>query len=117
MATVKTVQEATAIGEFRMAAVLKQRFGIELSPRTCGRIMAKNRDLYGIGVSLPRPEKPRKRMPFATHIPHRWWSVDLCYIEKHRLPDVDGSVYIWTILDRQTAARARGNGEESERGG
>jgi hypothetical protein len=25
--------------------------------------------------------------------------VDCCYIEKHRLPGVTGSVYIWTILD------------------
>jgi hypothetical protein len=38
-------------------------------------------------------------MPFATAIPHRWWSVDLCYIEHHHVPNMSGPVYIWTILD------------------
>src|SRR5262249_45842757 len=55
------------------------------------------------------PTKPKKPMPFATNIPHRWWSVDLCYIEKHRLPNTPGPVYIWTILDnasRQIVASA-----------
>jgi putative transposase len=97
--TVKALQEESAIGAFRMAAALKQRYGIDLSPRTCGRIMAKNRDLYGIRVTLSAPRKPKKPMPFATHIPHRWWSVDLCYIEQHHVPNVAGPLYIWTILD------------------
>src|SRR5262249_39094295 len=97
--TVKTMQEETDMGEFRMAATLKQQYGIALNPRTCGRIMAKNRDLYGSGLPLPVPPKPKRRMPFATQIPHRWWSVDLCYIEQHGLPGIAGPVYIWTILD------------------
>src|SRR5262249_47355483 len=68
-------------------------------------------DLYGSGRLFPMlaSEKPKKRMPFATRIPHRWWSVDLCYIEHHRLPDLAGPVYIWTILDnasRQIVASA-----------
>jgi hypothetical protein len=53
--------------------------------------------------------QPKKPMPFATSISHRWWSVDLCYLEKHRLPDTPGPVYIWTILDnasRQIMASA-----------
>jgi len=104
VATVKALQEETAIGAFRMAAALKQQYGIELSPRHCGRIMAKNRDLYGIGLPPPAPEKPTKRMPFATRIAHRWWSVDLCYIEQHRLPNITGPVYIWTILDNASRA-------------
>jgi transposase len=99
VATIKALQEETAIGEFRMAAALKQRYDIELSPRTCGRIMAKNRELYGIGAVHSSPPKPKKAMPFATQIPHRWWSVDLCYIEQHRVPGVSGPLYVWTILD------------------
>jgi transposase len=37
---VKNIQEESAIGEFRMAEALKQQYGIDISPRTCGRIMA-----------------------------------------------------------------------------
>lgn len=109
VAAIKGLQEESAIGAFRMAAALKQHFGIGLSPATCGRIMAKKRDSCQLPEpphALPRPKKP---MPFATSIPHRWWSVDLCYIEKHHLPDSSGPVYIWTILDnasRQIVASA-----------
>ncbi|HEY7341694.1 MAG TPA: DDE-type integrase/transposase/recombinase [Ktedonobacterales bacterium] len=109
VAAIKQLQEESAIGAFRMAAALKQQYGIVLSPRTCGRIMAKNRELYGLWAPPPAPAKPKKPMPFATSISHRWWSVDLCYIERHHLPNIDGPVYIWTILDnasRQIVASA-----------
>jgi hypothetical protein len=109
VAAIKGLQEQSAIGAFRMAAALKQQFGITLSPATCGRIMARNRDLYQLPESPHAPRQSKKPMPFATSIPHRWWSVDLCYIEKHRLPDTSGPVYIWTILDnasRQIVASA-----------
>lgn len=98
--TVKELQEESAIGEFRMAAALKQQFGIELSPRTCGRIMAKNRDLYGLHRPTPEP-KPKKPMPFAAIRAHQFWSVDICYIEQHHVPDTDGSIYIITIICNQ----------------
>lgn len=109
VAAIKGFQEESAIGAFRMAAALKQQYGIELSSRTCGRIMARNRDLYHLPAPVAAQDKPRKPMPFATTIPHRWWSVDLCYIEKHHLPGISGPVYIWTILDnasRQIVASA-----------
>lgn len=98
MTTVKAIQEQSAIGAFRMAATLKQRYGIEVSARTCGRIMAQNRDLYGLQRPTPEP-KPKKPMPFAAARPHQFWSVDICYIEKHHVPESSGSVYIITILD------------------
>lgn len=112
VAAIKQLQEVSAIGAFRMAAALKQQYGIVLSPRTCGRIMAKNRELYGLWApphTSHAPAKPKKPMPFATSIPHRWWSVDLCYIEQHHLPNINRPVYIWTILDnasRQIVASA-----------
>jgi hypothetical protein len=109
VAAIKGLQEETAIGAFRMAAALKQHYNIALSPATCGRIMAKNRDLYRLPEPPHAPANQKKPMPFATSISHRWWSVDLCYIEKHRLPDTPGPVYIWTILDnasRQIMASA-----------
>ena len=43
------------------AALLRE--GIKVSPRTCGRIMAKHRALYG--WEKPKgPAKPKKEMPF-----------------------------------------------------
>jgi hypothetical protein len=107
--TIKELQEESAIGAFRMAAALKQQYGIELSPATCGRVMAQNRELYHLPQAPRKPPVPKKLMPFATSIPHRWWSVDLCYIEQHRIPGVNGPAYIWTILDnasRQIIASA-----------
>jgi len=43
---IRKKQENPLIGEWRMHAALLQE-GIKASPRTCGRIMAKNRALYG----------------------------------------------------------------------
>jgi transposase len=98
VATVKELQETSAIGEFRMAAALKQRYGIELSPRTCGRIMAKHRALDGLQRPTLAP-KPKKPMPFAATRPHQFWSVDICSIEQHHVPRTDGPIYIITFLD------------------
>ena len=98
MATIKEQQETSAVGEFRMSAYLKQHHGIDLSPRTCGRVMAANRDLYGLVKETPAP-LPKKPMPFAANVPHQYWSVDICYIEHHHLPDQAGPFYIITVLD------------------
>jgi transposase len=48
MLKVRAEQKNPLLGEWRMHAALK-RMGISISPRTCGRIMALNRDLYGVG--------------------------------------------------------------------
>lgn len=52
MATIRTLQENPELGELRIHAALRQ-MGIQVSPRTCGRILALNRRLY----QLPRPPK------------------------------------------------------------
>lgn len=44
--TIRKLQENPGLGEFRVHAALKV-MGITVSPRTCGRIMAENRQLYG----------------------------------------------------------------------
>ena len=57
MREVRKLQENPELGEFRIHAALAQ-MGIDLSPRTCGRILAVNRKLYG----LKKPkEGPRRR--------------------------------------------------------
>jgi hypothetical protein len=47
VATVKRLQQNPELGAWRIHAALK-RLGIALSPRTCGRILALNRRLYGL---------------------------------------------------------------------
>lgn len=45
---VRRLQQNPELGEFRVHAALAQ-MGIDLSPATCGRILALNRRLYGLG--------------------------------------------------------------------
>ena len=94
---IRKKQENPLIGEWRMHAALLQE-GIKVSPRTCGRIMAKNRALYG--WDKPKgPPKPKKEMPFKASRRHEYWSIDIRYIEHHQLPDIKGPVYVISILE------------------
>jgi len=73
MLSIKELQENPELGAFRVHAALRQ-VGIFLSPRTCGRIMAKNRALYG--WDKPKgPAKPKKEMPFKASRRHEYWSI------------------------------------------
>jgi transposase len=47
MAAIRRLQANPELGEFRIHAALAQQ-GIDLSPRTCGRILALHRELYGL---------------------------------------------------------------------
>lgn len=94
---IRKKQENLLIGEWRMHAVLLQE-GIKLSPRTCGRIMAKNRAIYG--WDKPKaPPKPKKEMPFKAERRHEYWSIDIGYIEHHQLSDIKGPVYVMSMLE------------------
>lgn len=100
IATVRELQQNPALGEWRVHTALK-RLGIVLSPRTCGRILALNRKLYG----LPKPERAPhdpKPMPFAAQRRHQIWSVDLRYLDMHRLGG--GHIYVISILDNHSRA-------------
>jgi transposase len=103
---IRALQENPALGRQRVHAALK-RLGIDLSPRTCGRIMAKNRALYGLVPERPAPKLP-KPMPFAASRPHQYWSVDIRYIERHHVPEyADQPIYIITILDNYSRGAPR----------
>lgn len=94
---IRKKQENPLIGEWRMHAALLQE-GIKVSPRTCGRVMAKNRALYG--WDKPKgPAKPKKEMPFRASRRHEYWSIDMRYIEHHQLPNIKGPVYVISILE------------------
>ena len=70
--------------------------GIKVSPRTCGRVMAKHRALYG--WDKPKgPAKPKKEMPFKAPRKYEYWSIDSRYIEHHQLPNIKGPVYVMSM--------------------
>lgn len=58
MNEVRKLQQNPELGAFRIHAALK-RLGIHLSTRTCGRILARNRKLYGLRDHILPREPPR----------------------------------------------------------
>lgn len=95
MNEVRKLQQNPELGAFRIHAALDQ-LGIHLSTRTCGRILARNRKLYGLRGPEAKPHEP-KPMPFHAHRRHQYWTVDVRYIDVHQLGD--GNIYSITILD------------------
>jgi transposase len=100
MAAIRRLQANPELGEFRIHAALAQR-GIDLSPRTCGRILALHREL-GAPRSTTAPREPRP-MPFAAVRRHQYWSVDVRYIEDHQL-GTGKPVYVISILENFSRA-------------
>ena len=94
---IRKQQENPLLGAWRMHAALLQE-GIQVSPRTCGRVMAKHRALYGWD-KLKGPAKPRKEMPFKATRRHEYWSIDVRYIEHHQLPNIHGPIYVISVLE------------------
>ncbi len=101
MAAIRRVQANPDLGEFRVHAALAQ-MGIHLSPRPCGRIMARNRAL---GLPRPADAAPHdpKPMPFAATYRHEYWSVDVSYVETHGLADPK-PVYVISVLENDSRA-------------
>jgi len=93
---IRKLQQNPLLGEWRMHTALG-RLGIEVSPATCGRIMAANRQLYGL-EKPPRSPRPKLEMPFKASRRHEYWSCDVRYIEEHLLPD-PRPVYVITIFE------------------
>jgi putative transposase len=100
MTEVRRLQENPELGEIRIHAALKQ-LGIDLSPRTCGRILALNRQLYGLRGPTKQPRIP-KEMPFRATRRHQYWTVDLRYLDMHRLGG--GMIDAISILDNYSRA-------------
>ncbi len=99
IAAIKRLQENPELGAFRMHAALAQQ-GIELSPRTCGRIMARNRKLYGLArpARAPRTKTPQ---PFAAVRRHQYWSVDIRHLD---MANIGMKVYCVSILENYSRA-------------
>ncbi len=97
MEAIRRFQQNPNLGEFRIHAALAQ-IGIHLSPRTCGRILALNRELYGL--EKPKgPVKEKKEMPFAARRRHQYWSADVRYVDNDR---VGGRAYVVSVMDNHS---------------
>jgi putative transposase len=96
---IRKLQINPELGEFRIHAALL-RLGIKLSPRTCGRILALNRKLYGLPGPAKLPHEPQEMLFKATRR-HQYWTVDLRYIDHH----LDTrNVYCISILENYSRA-------------
>jgi transposase len=99
----KLAADNPELGAYRGRAALEQ-IGIHLSQATCGRLLALNRDLYGLSPikeeEAPREQKP---MPFKAHFRHEYWSVAVRYIEEHNLGFPE-PIYLISILEHYSRA-------------
>ncbi len=101
MNAVKKLQVNPELGEYRISAALEQ-LGIKLSPRTCGRILALNRELYHLQMPRKGPGHPKKEPPFKAEKRHQYWSVDIRYLDMHHLDE--GMIYCISILENYSRA-------------
>ncbi len=98
MNEIRKLQENPELGAFRISAALEQ-LGIYLSPRTCGRILAVNRKLYGLEKPKRGP-KEKREMPFYSKKRHEIWTVDIRYIG-HNLAD-ENNLYCISVLENHS---------------
>jgi putative transposase len=98
---VKKLSENPLIGAYRVSAALEQ-MGIKLSRATCGRLLALNRNLYHLQVP-PNKDRPKAEMPFRAERRHQFWSVDIRYIDMHRIQG-EGNIYCISILENFSRA-------------
>ncbi len=102
IAAVRKLQQNPELGEFRVHAALAQ-IGIHLSPRTCGRILALNRVLYGL--EKPKAGGGRRRaMPFASGRRHEFWSADVRYLDAIDEHCLSGRAYVVAVLENHSRA-------------
>jgi putative transposase len=102
MDAIRRMQKNPNLGEFRIHAALAQ-IGIHLSPRTCGRILALNRELYGLEKPKGARRQP-KGMPFATTRRHRYWTADVRYLDVVDEHLLGSRAYAITVLENHSRA-------------
>lgn len=98
---VKKLAENPELGAYRVSAALEQ-LGIKLSRATCGRLLALNRDLYHLQMPS-KGGRPKALPPFKASHRHEIWSVDIRYLDMHRLENVE-MVYCISILENFSRA-------------
>ena len=90
------------LGAFRVHAALEQ-MGFDLSRATCGRILARIREVYG----YEKPESgdgSKRAMPFAATERHEVWSADVRHLDMVDEELVGSTAYAVTIMDNYSRA-------------
>ena len=99
---IRKLAKNPGLGAFRVHAALAQ-MGFDLSRATCGRILARIREVYGY-------EKPEggagteKAMPFAASERHEVWSADVRHLDMVDESLVGGKAYAVTVMDNYSRA-------------
>ena len=79
LTAVRRIGHNPFIGAWRVYAKLRQ-LAIKLSPRTVGRMLALNHQLYDLARQQRQPRE-KKVMPFRAAYHHQYWTVDLRYLD------------------------------------
>ncbi len=99
---IRKLAQNPGLGAFRIHAALVQ-MGFDLSRATCGRILARVREVYGY-------EKPeggggaKRAMPFAASERHEVWSADVRHLDMVDEELVGGKAYAVTVMDNYSRA-------------
>lgn len=99
---IRRLAQNPGLGAFRVHAAMVQ-MGFDLSRATCGRILARVREVYGY-------EKPeggagtRRVMPFAASERHEVWSADVRHLDMVDQDLVGGKAYSVTVMDNYSRA-------------
>ena len=99
---IRKLAKNPGLGAFRVHAALVQ-MGFDLSRATCGRILARVREVYGY-------EKPRagdgttRAMPFAASERHEVWSADVRHLDMVDEGLVGGKAYSVMVMDNYSRA-------------
>jgi putative transposase len=99
---IRKLAQNPGLGAFRVHAAMRQ-MGFDLSRATCGRLLARVREVYGY-------EKPqggggaRRAMPFAATERHEVWSADVRHLDMVDESLVGGKAYAVTVMDNYSRA-------------
>jgi transposase InsO family protein len=100
MSEVRRLGRNPRIGAWRVHAALR-KMGIKLSPATVGRMLALNRALYQ-RAHPPKQTHQKRPMPFRAGYRHQFWTVDIRYLDMHRIGG--GRVYVIAVLENYSRA-------------
>ena len=99
---IRKLAKNPGLGAFRVHAALAQ-MGFDLSRATCGRILARVREVYGYEKSKAS-DGTKRAMPFAASERHEVWSADVRHLDKVDEGLVGGKAYAVTVMDNYSRA-------------
>jgi putative transposase len=99
---IRKLAQNPGLGAFRVHAALEQ-IGFDLSRATCGRILARIREVYGY-EKRESWHGPKRAMPFAASERHEVWSADVRHLDMVDEGLVGGKAYAVAVMDNYSRA-------------